>query len=202
MTTPKAVIFDLDGTLFDKSGLPLYLILKQFLRGRLVTLKKERNARSRIKGKFFGSEEGFYNAFFNEFGNKTARKWYFDYYMHDMTHILEKHYHLNPWVLDTVKRLKQKGIKVVVFSDYNYVKEKLEALGLDLSLVDYYFDAPCLGGLKPCKESFLALCEAIGEQPSDCIMVGDRDDTDGAGARSVGMPFVMVKKNEVPQLDF
>ncbi len=198
---PKAVIFDLDGTLFDKSGLPFYLVIKQTLRRRLVTLKKERNARKRMKGKYFVDEEGFYNAFFSEFGNKTARSWYFRTYMPDMTKILKKHYRLNPWVLDVISKLRQQGIKIVVFSDYNCVKEKLEALGLDLSLVDFYFDAPALGGLKPCREAFLKLCEKIGQQPSECLMVGDRDDTDGEGARTVGMPFVLVRKKEVPQID-
>ena len=51
------------------------------------------------------------------------------------------------------------------------------------------------------KASFEKICQEMGLQPSDCLMVGDRDDTDGKGARSVGMAFTLVKNAERPMLN-
>ena len=191
----KAIIFDLDGTLYDKSGLARRLIISQLRRGRLRMLKREREVRKLLRGKHFGSEDAFYDAFFAQFDRpELARRWYFEDYMPDMVAILRKHYRIAPWVETTMLELRANGQKVVVFSDYGSVREKLSAIGFNLDWADHLFEAPALGGLKPCKESFEKICREIGVNPSDCLMVGDRDDTDGAGARSVGMPFKHIKK--------
>lgn len=190
----KAVIFDLDGTLYDKSGLAQRLIFSQLLRGRLGMLKREREVRKELRGRHFESEEAFYKAFFARFERpELARRWYFEEYMPDMVAILRKHYRIAPWVETTMLELRSKGCKIIVFSDYGCVREKLSAIGFNLAWADYLFEAPALGGLKPCKESFETICREINVKPSDCMMVGDRKDTDGAGARSVGMAFKLVK---------
>lgn len=190
----KAVIFDLDGTLYDKSGLARRLIFAALRRGRLRMLKREREARKELRGQHFGSEEAFYDAFFARFDRpEMARRWYFEEYMPDMVAILRKHYRIAPWVETMMLELRTNGKKVVVFSDYGFVQEKLAAIGFRLEWADSLFDAPSLGGLKPCKEAFAKLCRGISLQPSECLMVGDRPDTDGAGARSAGIAFKQIK---------
>ena len=190
----KAIIFDLDGTLYDKSGLARRLIWSQLLRGKLSLLKREREVRKELRGRHFKSEDAFYDAFFAQFDRpESARRWYFEEYMPDMVAILRKHYRIAPWVETTMLELRANGRKVAVFSDYGFVQEKLKAIGFRIAWADYLFEAPALGGLKPCKESFKRLCQEMGMQPSDCLMVGDRDDTDGDGARAVGMAFEHIK---------
>lgn len=198
MAEIKAVIFDLDGTLYNKSHLHIHIIVNQLLRGKLFILKREREVRAKLKGMHFGSEEAFYDNFFKNIGKKNARNWYFDCYMPQMAKVLRKHYHLAPWVKEYIMPLREKGVKIVVFSDYGFVEEKLDAIGFERQWADYLFDAPSLGGLKPCRESFLGVCEKIGIEPQHCLMVGDRDDTDGAGAKSVGMQFAKVEKASKP----
>lgn len=189
----KAYIFDLDGTLYDKSGLARRLIWSQLLRGRLLLLKREREVRKELRGRHFKSEDTFYKVFFKQFPHpEQARRWYFNEYMHDMVAILRKHYRIAPWVESKMMELRANGKKIVVFSDYGFVQQKLEAIGFRLSWADCLFEAPALGGLKPCKESFERICREINVNPADCVMVGDRKDTDGAGARAVGMKFVHV----------
>ena len=189
----KAVIFDLDGTLYDKAGLARRLVWSQLRRGKLSLLKREREVRKALRGYHFKSEEAFYKVFFKQFSHpEQARRWYFEEYMPDMVAILRKHYRIASWVESQMLELRANGKKIAVFSDYGFVQKKLEAIGFRLSWADYLFDAPSLGGLKPCKESFVKICREMGMKPSDCLMVGDRKDTDGKGARSVGMAFVQV----------
>ncbi len=199
MAEIKAVIFDLDGTLYDKSHLHIRIILNQMLRGKLFMLKREREVRAKLKGKYFGTEDAFYDNFFSHIGKKNARKWYFDCYMPQMARVLRKHYSLAPWVKEYIMRMREKGVKIIVFSDYGFVKEKLDAIGFDCLWADYLFDAPSLGGLKPCREAFMNVCEKIGIEPQHCLMIGDRDDTDGDGARSAGMQFVKVENANKPE---
>ena len=197
----RAYIFDLDGTLYDKSGLARRLALAQLRRGRLRLLAHERIVRKELRGCHLGNEEAFYQAFFARFDRpELARRWYFKEYLPDMVAILRKHYRIAPWVETTMLELRSKGKKVVVFSDYGSVREKLKAIGFHLEWADYLFDAPSLGGLKPCKESFEKICQQINLQPSECLMIGDRSGTDGTGANAVGMPFEHVKNASRPTL--
>jgi HAD superfamily hydrolase (TIGR01549 family) len=197
----RAYIFDLDGTLYDKSGLARRLALAQLRRGHLRTLARERIARKALRGCYFENEGIFYQTFFDRFPTPDkAREWYFSQYMPDMVAILRKHYHVAPWVKETMTDLRNQGMTIAVFSDYGFVREKLEAIGFDLNWANFLFDAPSLGGLKPCKESFERICLEMNLQPSDCLMIGDRSDTDGTGARSVGMAFALVKNAECPPI--
>ncbi len=196
----KAVIFDLDGTLYDKTHIARYLVWSHLFHGNVFFLGRERKLRKKLKGQFFGSEEAFHDAFFDALGGEKAKKWYYNIYMPSMARIMHEHYHLNPWVESTMKELRNQGVKTAVFSDYACTKERLEAIGFDLSWTDFVFEAPAFGGLKPCKEAFEAVCKTMGEKPEDCLMIGDREDTDGAGAASVGMKFVFVTDNEKPDI--
>lgn len=196
----KAVIFDLDGTLYDKTHIARYLVESQLLHGNVILSGRERKVRKMLKGQFFGSEEAFHDAFFDALGGEKAKRWYYNSYIPTMTHIMKKHCHLYPWVESTLKELRGQGVKTAVFSDYDGTEERLKALGFDLSWTDFVFDAPAFGGLKPCKESFEAVCRVMGERPEDCLMVGDREDTDGAGAALVGMKFLLVKRNQNPDI--
>ena len=190
----KAVIFDLDGTLYDRTGLPLRLIMRFLLYGNLDMMKQERLVRSRLKGHAFESEEAFYNYFFHQFPQPRAREWYLERFLPVMTTMLKKHYHIAPWVPGLIKQLSDRQIKIAVFSDYGGVKDRLEALGFDLAWADVMTDAPALGGLKPCPMAFEKLASLLEVKPQECLVVGDRDDTDGEGTRSAGMAFFKVYK--------
>ena len=193
MSKYKAIIFDLDGTLYDKSGLARRLVMSQLQKGGLRMLKREREVRKALRGRHFASEEEFYEAFFALFPHpEQARRWYFEEYMPDMVRILRKHYRMAPWVEAKILESRANGQTVVVFSDYGCVREKLKAIGFHLDWADHLYEAPALGGLKPCKESFEKICQEMGLKPSDCLMVGDREDTDGDGARNAGMAFQRV----------
>ena len=191
-----AVVFDLDGTLYQKSGLPFRLIMADL--PHMLMLGNERKARKTLMGQWFGSEVEYYKVLYErvaEMSHSTperVERWYNQGYMPDMLCVLRRHYHIEPWVEPLMTELREKGIRTAVYSDYGCLRERLEALHFNPSWVDVVADAPSLGGLKPCRQSALALCEMIGVDPKQTLMVGDRDDTDGETARRCGMKFHLI----------
>jgi HAD superfamily hydrolase (TIGR01509 family) len=84
--------------------------------------------------------------------------------------------------------LKQRGLRTGVFSDYP-AEDKLKALGLS---VDVVRDATAkdIARLKPNPCGFLKVAELLGVSPSRCLIIGDRDDRDGAAAQRGGFAFL------------
>lgn len=74
-----------------------------------------------------------------------------------------------------------------------------------LELQEYFHCILVSGDLcweKPSKAIFLLACEQLGLSPSECIMVGDRLDTDVLGARNAALGGVVwVPVNETRRTD-
>ncbi len=152
----RAVVFDLDGTLYDKHCLPRYLMLHNLW--ALPLLVAERRTRKQLRGQYFGSESAFYDAFFaamskgHWFSESMASRWYFGYYMPSMVRVIAKHCRQNDGVEEWLSVCRERQIAVAIYSDYGCVEEKLHALGLSSENFAYIVSAPELGGLKPAKE--------------------------------------------------
>ena len=142
----EAVVFDLDGTLYDKRLLPLRLIFSDLRHCTL--LASERRARRLLKGQDFGNPEAFYNTLFSHISSHQnipfmkARGWYFGSYLPQTIRVLNRYYKGAAFVNPLLEELRKRNIKTAVFSDYRCVEEKLEALGLDYKMFDYIFVAP------------------------------------------------------------
>ena len=196
----KAIIFDLDGTLYDNSHLPIRLILHSL--PHIFTLQAERKTRAQLSGQHFGSREEYFKHLFSGIAERRhitpykAESWYRGIYMPSMYRVLCKHYHYKDGVPEILQQLRNQGVKVAVFSDYGYLDKRLKAVDLNPEWFDLCIDAPALGGLKPCRESFLKIAEMLNEAPEDILVIGDRDDTDGQGARNSGMQFLLVNKKD------
>ena len=166
----RAVVFDLDGTLYDKHCLPRYLVLRNLW--ALPLLVAERRTRKQLRGQYFGSESAFYDAFFaamsrgHWFSESMARRWYFGYYMPSMVRVIAKHCRQNDGVGEWLSVCRDRQIAVAVYSDYGCVEEKLHALGLSGENFAYIVSAPELGGLKPakeCAEQVVAHLQAVAQ---------------------------------------
>lgn len=88
-----------------------------------------------------------------------------------------------------LKWLQDRSVPMGVFSDYP-VKTKLEALGLaPYFSVQICATDPEINAFKPHPQGFLVGAERLGMAPADVLFIGDRMDVDGEGARAAGMPF-------------
>lgn len=97
-------------------------------------------------------------------------------------------------LLDQIREFRQRGGRTALVSDYP-TQAKLTALdAADL------FDTVVASGepngprrLKPDPEGYRLAADRLGVPPERCLVIGDRDDIDGAAARRAGMDFRLIR---------
>lgn len=88
--------------------------------------------------------------------------------------------------------LQRRRIQIGVFSDYP-VLEKLTSLGVaDLMSVTLCATDPAINAFKPWAPGFTAACTLWGLHPHEVLYVGDRPEIDAIGAAKAGMPCVIL----------
>ena len=190
------VVLDLDGTLYDKTGLARRMVRR--LWWCLPLLAAERLARKNMHYIQYASEEEFFGAFFRYmsrghwWGVGVAATWYHTVYMPTMIRLIRRYHHPRPEMMALIEEAKAKGLTLAIYSDYGCVAEKLEALGIDPSQFELMISAPELGALKPSEPCARHVLELLQAKPETTLFVGDRDDKDGASARSVGARFLLI----------
>lgn len=196
----KAFVFDFDGTLYDYKHLKINVLKNRPL--DFFNVKAEGEVRRELKGKWFASPQAFRDEQLRLLrakrgfpSDESALAWY-DEFVWGMIDVLKAKYTARPFARPLLRVLKEAGKTVAVFSDYWHVKERMEAIGLGSEAtdgtVDFMTSGEELGGLKPAREAFLAVASMAGCLPSEVVVFGDRDDTDGEGAARAGMGFVKV----------
>ena len=112
----------------------------------------------------------------------------------------EKYLHLKPYpgVLETLRELKRQGYKLGVVSDGVRLKARMR---LNEAGLDGYFDAVVTyedtGKQKPAREPFLRICDELGVNPEECLMVGDWPERDVQGGRLAGMKTCLAKYGQM-----
>jgi FMN phosphatase YigB (HAD superfamily) len=192
----QTVVLDLDGTLYDKTGLARRMVRR--LWWCLPLLAAERLARKNMHYVQYASQEEFFGAFFRYmsrghwWGVNVAATWYHTTYMPTMIRLIRRYHSPRPEVMALVEEAKAKGLQLAIYSDYGCVIEKLEALGIDPSLFDLMVSAPELGALKPSEPCARRVMELLNAKPETTLFVGDREDKDGASAKAVGARFLLI----------
>jgi putative hydrolase of the HAD superfamily len=73
-------------------------------------------------------------------------------------------------------------------------RQKLRAIGL-LEAVGPVWSAEAIGVAKPHPEAFRIACSGLAEPPASVLYVGDQHDIDVLGARSAGLPAVLLDRD-------
>lgn len=194
----KTVIFDLDGTLYDKRGLAARMVRR--LWWCLPLLMAERLARRDAHHVQYGSEEEFFANFFANmarghwWGPKIAEEWYRFVYMPAMIRLIARHHKARPEALALLEECKALGLKTAIYSDYGSVREKLAALHIDENQFSLLVSAPELGALKPSAPCAKKVVAMLGADPKTTLFVGDRDEKDGESARAVGAKYLKIER--------
>jgi FMN phosphatase YigB (HAD superfamily) len=91
--------------------------------------------------------------------------------------------------------IRHRGLRLGVLSDYP-ARDKIAALGLD-GMFDPVLCStdPEIGAFKPSPRGYLRACEVWGLPPAEVLFVGDRIDVDAAGAAAAGMPCVIIGRD-------
>lgn len=201
-----AFIFDFDGTLYDFRNMSLRLALSSPL--DLLRFRAERSVRVTLKGVYFKEQGMFYRVLGKLLHDRggfasegEALEWYAGFYSRQMVKVLREKYSARPLVREVLIKLRERGKRLAVFSDYDAVSERMEAIGLDPGLVDFCFSAGELGGLKPASIPFLKLAEKLGTEPQKILVIGDRDDTDGEGSRKTNMDFLQIATHKTKKAE-
>jgi len=196
----KGLIFDFDGTLFDNALIAFYLIAA--CPTDALRTWRERLVRKRFAGCDYASAEEYHQAFFAALGKaclcspQKARDWYFNHYMPRMVRVLQKHYQPRPGVQKLLLHFggktnsKNSNVPhIAVYSDYPFLKERLEALGVIRGSNVLLYGPESFGAQKPAARPFIHIAADFGVRPEEVLVVGDRNDTDGLGAFNAGMRY-------------
>lgn len=180
----KAVLFDIDGTLY-----PIKYLNRQFFKLSLLTPLKSRNffkARKLVRRNMLSRpEERLTREEFLVEQAKSVKKnvKYFD----RVYRILQNKRRLIPYkhVKETLAELKNMGLILGVLSDFP-VENKLKELG-----VEEYFDmtlsAENCAFLKPDRRAFEYILSEMNLNREECLYVGDSKRKDYDGAMNAGM---------------
>lgn len=208
-TRTKAVIFDVDGTLYAQSKLRRrmlydllgYYALRPWRLPELLLLRRfraEREKRPGHQGPDLENAQYAWCVANSRFTVAQVRAVVGRWMFHHPNQYLGRCAY--PGAGAFFEALRQRGIKIGIYSDYP-AHDKLLALGLRADLVVSSTD-PEIDQLKPNPRGLLHLAAALGLAPAECLFVGDRPELDGACAEQAGMPWLLVPRQPFNQFAF
>lgn len=201
MPAPRAIIFDLDDTLFDDAGCTLAGLNALAARHPVLAALPQAELFSRHAALLAALEGEVYAGRLSveacrvrrlgqlleevgvvEVDGEAAAQLY---------HAVSRtHYRPLPGALELVQALQARGVRLAVLTNYPRAVQtaKLAACGLTpyLTAAVTTSDAPP----KPDPASYRAACSALGVQPQEAAMLGDHWHNDVAGAVSAGLRAV------------
>ena len=192
----KAVVFDLDHTLFDR-----YATIKKLV----PQLRKHFDLGDGITDEYFIQElsyadkhyvhkgwEGIYNHLVSKgiFRTLPGFAEYTEIVLRHFKHIAEKYDFAEP----TLKKIKSKGYKIGLITNGSH-ELQYKKLG-KLELTDLFDEIIVSGDTpyqKPDERIFLMMAERMGIAPQEMMYVGDHPLNDVEGSRKAGCVSVWVK---------
>ncbi|HSC87758.1 MAG TPA: HAD-IA family hydrolase [Polyangiaceae bacterium] len=199
-----AWLVDLDGTLYAPRFVQLAMAAELALTGahRIAALRAFRRCHEELRHEFAAAPElEFFPSPFQEQLRRTAEKlgmspeWLRSIVMSWMVQRPGKWLRMTrrTALLREIREFRAAGGKTALVSDYP-ADAKLRALGARdaFDLVVANGEHPRLTRLKPSPDGYRIAAAELGIAPGRCLVLGDRDDADGAAARAAGMAFCLI----------
>lgn len=202
-TRYSAWLVDLDGTLYRHKPVQLAMAAELLLFGwgSIKTLRTFRHAHEELRAEA-SSERALALSPFQRQLDLAAKK--LGKPSSDVEVVVRRWMFERPlkWVarskrqalLNALAQFRAGGGKTALVSDYP-ASGKLQALGAT-TLFDLVVSNGEPGGpskLKPDPEGYLSAAKRLGIEPARCLVIGDRDDADGAAARAAGMGLCLIR---------
>jgi putative hydrolase of the HAD superfamily len=187
---PKAILFDLDGTLWDRTAAVRALLADQHehFQAFLGPVIPSREYASQIMAlEANGSADKFsvYVAFGHQHGLSESL---IDSLHSDFWRRMGQCFQPFPEVLATLRQLRKAGVKLGIITNgtVHIQDAKINALGLR-ELLDVVVISEREGMRKPEAEIFNRALDSLGVVASDAWFVGDNPEVDVAGAAAAGL---------------
>ncbi len=195
--TLDGLVFDLDGTLYHMKWFMRPLLIAQLL-PHIRRLPRYMSVRGELMGVDMGSGDRLMRELSIRLGKREKSEpekmaeWIRLRFYPAFVKLMPLLRDSRPGLDRTVKVLRTRGIATAVVSDFDRIPERLLKLGHDPSAFDDIRSTEKEGMLKPSARVLSVLARRWRAAPERVLVVGDRDDTDGAAARAAGMPFVRI----------
>ena len=203
----KAVVFDLDNTLYDYDSCNklaekelFRTIAKEFGISEEDAEKLLKKAKNHIKNQLSDEVAASHNRLLYmqnvcEQVGKNPLKYALDFYNAYWDTMLEN-MGLFEYVKPLLEELKRKHIKIAILTDLtaHIQYRKLESLGIS-EMIDYLVTSEEAGAEKPSEKMFNLVLKKLELKPEEVLMIGDSVKKDIAGADTVGMKTLLFEKN-------
>lgn len=194
----KAVIFDMDGLMFDTETLSMNMWIK-------AALDQNYDMKLDVALKILGSnKESIYNFFKDYFKNNKdfdVDRYMEDYYRYMDEYLFKKGPEKKFFIKEILDFLKENNILTAVASssELNYINNNLEKTDLD-RYIDEKVSGSDVKQSKPFPDIFLEAARKLGVNPEECIVLEDSKNGVIAG-KSAGMKVIMIPDLYNPEDD-
>lgn len=196
MNQKKAVIFDLDQTLLDRTTSLIKFLTWQVNFFQLIPADDREHFIQRFlalddNGKVW--KDRVYENLIQEFSIQDhSKEMLLTSYIHDFNKFSCCFEHVE----NTIIQLKQRGYLIGLISNGRtpFQEHNFYALGLT-EFFSSIIVSEAVGLRKPDPAIFLLSCQQLGVHPQDCIFVGDNELADIQGAKAVGMKSIFFHPN-------
>jgi len=205
----RAWLVDLDGTLY--AAAPVRLAMAgELLLGHwtaLSVLRVFRQEQERLRGEI-GPFDNPYRTQIQRTAERTHRS------TETVEILVAEWMHRRPgrWLwsfrrrslLTQIRDFRAHGGRTALVSDYPAAAKLTALRAADcFDVVVASGEWPGLTQLKPSPEGYLTAAAELGVAPAECLVLGDREDTDGEAARRAGIRFIQVgSKTSLRHSDF